>query len=81
MGIEALTESMFFEIEQRPKLERWGTPSESMRRFGWNVSQGMMAGSTQRTVLWIPPDDFVVVQIAETASDPNQLRSTERTIG
>ena len=32
--VEALTESMFFVIEQSPKSERWGLPSASMRIFG-----------------------------------------------
>ena len=34
-GVEALTESMFLVIEQRPKSERRGLPSPSMRIFGW----------------------------------------------
>ena len=52
--------------------------------FGWEmwyVSREEKDRIDSTYTFQIPVDDFIVVQIAETAGDPDQLRSSERTIG
>ena len=76
-GVEALTESMFLVIEQRPKSERRGLPPLSTRIFGWGwgkpVEEKKSTASTY--ALEISMDNFVAVEILETAGNPNHLHS------
>jgi hypothetical protein len=73
---------MFFVIEQRPKSERRGLPFASMRMFGWQG--GMLAEEKGRIDLTytfqISMDNLVVMQVAKTAANPDQLQSSERRI-
>lgn len=69
-------------MELQAKSERWGQPFASMRTLdcidGVSGDEDGRMGPTYS--FQISVDNFVVVQIVETAGYPNQLQSSEHRI-
>lgn len=71
---------MFLVIDQRTKSERRGLPPVLMRIFDWEDGKSIDVKKRITSAhTWDCADNFIVVYVVKTASDPNQLHALQST--